>query len=254
MIPKTYKKIYDDIYESNSGLYYRYNETEGLCFSKGNTKTGIALSLSTLPLITCPGSHKFKCGYLCYAVCDQVRSNELHRTLKLNTDFIMKYGKEELLHAFRRIFLWSDIEHVRFKVEGDVFKIDELDAYASIAAEYPTRQFLMFSKSYEILKLYFESHERPANFNVILSVTEYQDESIYGDISGKFPLAMMGDLANPGNRSVLHCPGFCVDCGYKCWTIGPENAVLFHLHGWGNCIDNMANINSTIIMGGNSND
>lgn len=141
-----------------------------LCISDGNRKMGRIGNISLPPILSCR-----KCGLPCRGVCYAMNDYTQYTAtfdgwnrnwLKFEADIvgyfndIIKYLENDIRIGFR----WH--------VGGDIPSEEYFEWMLYIANLFPNKQFLAFTKQYEIVNNVLDRLEKPSNLNVIFSPWE----------------------------------------------------------------------------------
>ena len=157
------KYIADMISEYNSEMKREWSEEEKVLWvSEGNRKTHCR-SYSTMPGVTCVNNYKFPPCFTsgnCYALADMTYSNVRAKAVH-NTVLIKKYPA-----YFEKSYKeMNQLGMPRLHVEGDFVNETELD----IVNKYTKTLTMTYTKHYDMVSNYFNSHEQNQNLIIIFS-------------------------------------------------------------------------------------
>ena len=193
--------------------------------SAKNSKMGPIPSVSLPPIITCKNCAS--CAKKCYAakLCRLYPSVKAayERNLQiLNADRDSYFIQVKAAAMVTRFF--------RFHVSGDIVDIDYLDRMVKMARELKGTHFLAFTKNYEDVNAYFESHKKPSNLHLIMSLP-FDGAKI--DNPHNLPTAAVILKGNEPDPSYKICGGNCTECacrGVGCWQLKKGETIAFKEH------------------------
>lgn len=200
--------------------------------SQGNDKMGRIKSVSLPPVTTCP--HWELCKnqdgqFICYAL--RMYKNGSKPAIKaawdrnleiLNTDRDDYFAQVKAAAITQRFFRWH--------VSGDIIDVDYLDRMVKLARELKHTEFLCFTKNYEDVNTYFDSHKKPANLHLILSLpfTSANIENRHNLPTAS--VILKGQEPDDGRKI---CGGNCSECacqGVGCWELKRGEVISFRQH------------------------
>lgn len=201
--------------------------TAKLSISNGNRKMGQIPSVSLPPIITCKNCHKCGCAADCYAaklqrIYKSVREAWSRNLEILNTDRDSYFAQVKAAAITSRYF--------RFHVSGDIIDIDYLDRMVKLARELKGTEFLAFTKNYEDVNEYFQTHKKPRNLHLILSLP-FTGATI--DNPHNLPTAAVIFKGNEPDPDWKICGGNCTECacrGVGCWQLKKGETIAFYKH------------------------
>lgn len=196
-----------------------------LSISTGNIKMGLIPSISLPPVITC--KHCETCAKQCYALrmCKRYKSvkNAYDRNLELlNTNRDSYFLQVKAAAMLSRYF--------RFHVSGDIIDIDYLDRMVKVARELKGTEFLCFTKNYEDVNEYFETHRKPKNLHLIFSLP-FDGSKI--ENKHNLPTAAVIFKGQDVPKNYKMCGGNCTECANTCggcWTLKNGETIAFNKH------------------------
>jgi hypothetical protein len=206
-----------------------------------NSKLKSIASFGILPSSNCKGTC-INSTVLCRKFCYVNGHNELSRKLsekvrlELNTFLIKRLPRREIKNQLRKFFDSYQGKYFRVHYSGDFFSQWYIDLWYEIIREYPSINFLAFTKSYS---LNFDN--KPSNLSLVYSVFP-DTKNIIDDIPLSIAIFPSGyifdnniyrhsqDIQDRIDKAV-QCPGNCETC-LACFGLAEKNLdVTFHIHG-----------------------
>jgi hypothetical protein len=203
------------------------NERMKVYVSPGNTKLGKVLNVSLPPIITCRCNAPCR-NKDCYALKAWRQYPGTRAAWRGNLEAYQRNADDyfdALVVAFKR----SKTRLVRYHVGGDVPDETYLAGMLRVARELPKKQFLTFTKQYELLESLKKIHV-PANLNIIASA--WPGLEMPAGLVEKFSTAWLRDPNKPDPRipaDARACPGNCASCGV-CFGLKAGQSVVFDKH------------------------
>jgi hypothetical protein len=186
-------------------------------FQIGNTKTGNAVVVWSLPpLITCPGKTQ-ECAKFCYAR----RLYTLRPNIRPNREvnLIVSKSKRFVSLATRKL-KEIGLGYVRVHEMGDFYSETYAQKWMQIARNLPSMKFLAFTKSW----FPYVYQDRPSNFTIVYSIWPDTKKVIE-----ELPAAIVLSAKQYDSTVGLKCNGKCSQC-FGCWLLQPGESVLFRRH------------------------
>ena len=182
-------------------------------------------SVSLPPIITCKNCAT--CSKMCYAA----KLARIYKTVREAWDRNLTILKEDRDSYFIQVKAAAMVTRFfRWHVSGDIVDIDYLDRMVRIARELKGTQFLCFTKNYEDVNEYFQSHKKPANLHLILSLP-FDGAMI--DNPHNLPTAAVILKGSTPDPSYKVCGGNCTECacrGVGCWQLKKGETIAFKEH------------------------
>lgn len=196
-----------------------------LSISNGNSKMGQIPSVSLPPIITC--KHCETCAKDCYAnkLCKMRKT--VRDAYNRNLD-LLKADRDEYFRQVKGACLMT--RYFRFHVSGDIVDTDYLDRMVKIARECKTTEILAFTKNYEDVNGYFDTHKKPRNLHLIFSLP-FDGAKI--DNPHNLPTAAVIFKGQEVPNNYKMCGGNCSECacrGVGCWELKNGETIAFHKH------------------------
>ena len=121
-------------------------------------------------------------------------------------------------------------KYFRFHASGDIVDAEYLNLMCWLARRHKETHFLCFTKKYELVNEYLNSHRKPSNLILVLSS--------WGDWIPENPHNLPTSWVGWGDERdqniplfAYECPGSCADCpGTHCWHMRKGDSVIFHKH------------------------
>lgn len=214
----TIKRYWDYIARIKAG------ERPAVCISEGNRKIGAIKNVSLIPIFRC--IHCEACAGICYALKSLMYEN-VRDAWARNTaiaELLPEYYFAEISRACRmlRVFRWH--------VAGDVTTPEYFRGVVRVAEENPHCEFLMFSKSYEIINEYINGGGVvPSNLHITLS----DFEAFHCDNPHALPVTDVINHADELPAGGKLCGGNCTECvcrGVGCWELKKGERLYFVKH------------------------
>lgn len=193
--------------------------------SQGNRKMGAIPSVSLPPIITCKNCSS--CAKKCYAA----KLCRIYPSVKAAYDRNLEILSKDRDAYFSQVKASAMITgYFRFHVSGDIIDIDYLDRMVKIARDCKNTHFLAFTKNYEDVNKYFETHRKPQNLHMIFSLP-FDGAEI--DNPHKMPTAAVILKGQEPKPSYKVCGGNCTECacrGVGCWELKKGETIAFYEH------------------------
>ena len=193
--------------------------------STGNRKMGAIPSVSLPPIITCKNCST--CAKKCYAA----KLARIYKTVRQAWDRNLEIVTNDRDSYFFQIKAAAMIERFfRFHVSGDILDQDYLDRMCKLARECKGTTFLAFTKNYQDVNAYFESHKQPRNLKLIFSIPF--DGAVI-DNPHNLPTAAVILKGKEPDQNWKVCGGNCTECACKgvgCWELKKGETIAFYEH------------------------
>ena len=198
---------------------------ENVCISKGNSKMGTIPSVSLPAITTC---RKCGCNKLCYATKGRFAFSNVEQSLERNLRILNedpeKYWREvDAALKLNRFF--------RFHVSGDIPNPEYFKRLVKEARANKHCDILIFTKKFEIVNEYLDSHRLPANLHVLFSAWK----GLNMPNPHHLPEAhvFFRDGTTTAKPSAKPCGGHCVSCALKgtgCWALKRNEQLVIIQH------------------------
>lgn len=194
------------------------------------SKLGEGIGTVNLPAITtCRDDAPCKKG--CYACKGNFMYNSVKtgimRNLEAYIDDPQKYF-EILDHQLAMI----PYRFFRYHSSGDIVDTKYLEGMCWLARRHKGTRFLCFTKKFELVNTYLDSHQKPANLILVLSNWgEWQCDNPHNLPTAWVEFGKESDKLIPINA--VKCSGNCGECcntEASCWNMKKGNSVYFHKH------------------------
>lgn len=196
--------------------------------SKGNSKMGSIPSVSLPAGLTCRCD--CECSKKCYAMRLEKRRRAVREAYRSNYDLLQTNSDT----------YWREVEasimmsrYFRFHVSGDIPDADYFSKMVSIADRNHHCNILCFTKKYDIVNEYLESHEGilPDNLHVIFSGWRNLE------MANPFKLPEAHVIYRDGSTTARPdsklCGGNCTECAITdsgCWDLQRGEQIAFNEH------------------------
>lgn len=196
-----------------------------LSISNGNKKMGQIPSVSLPPVVTCKNCET--CAKKCYAL----KLTKIYPSVKKAYDNNLEILKADRGAYFTQIKAVAMLnKYFRFHVSGDIIDADYLDRMCKLARELKGTKFLAFTKNYEDVNAYFETHKKPANLKLIFSLP-FDGCSINNPHNLPTAAVILKGKQPADNYKI--CGGNCSECacrGVGCWELKKGETIAFYEH------------------------
>ena len=193
--------------------------------SQGNRKMGAIPSVSLPPIVTC--KHCETCAGLCYAA----KLCRIYKTVRESYDRNLKILVKDRNAYFEQVTAAAMMSgFFRFHVSGDIVDVDYLDRMCKTARKCKNTHFLAFTKNYEDVNAYFETHKKPRNLQIIFSLP-FTGAVI--DNPHNLPTAAVILKGTEPADTWKICGGNCTECacrGVGCWELKKGETIAFYEH------------------------
>lgn len=210
----------------------KQNNVKAVSISRGNRKMGAIPSVSLPPVVTCAAG--CPCAKKCYAVKMCRIYKNVKASYQNNLDILQsdpaRYW-EDILMAVKTS------RYFRFHVSGDIPNMEYFQNMVSVAANNPHCEILAFTKCYDIVNSYLDSHNGylPKNLHVIFSLW---DPAWNVRVKNPHDLPMSavifkGTYDGYSENFEKICGGNCFECacrGTGCWTLEKGETIAFYEH------------------------
>lgn len=196
-----------------------------ITISRGNSKMGAIPSVSLPPIITCKNCET--CAKKCYAA----KLARIYKTVRESWDRNFKILQQDRNAYFAQVETAAMLTgFFRFHVSGDIVDIDYLARMCKTARKCKNTRFLAFTKNYEDVNAYFETHKKPRNLQLIFSVP-FDGARI--DNPHNLPTAAVILKGTEPAPNYKICGGNCTECacrGVGCWELKKGETIAFYEH------------------------
>ena len=198
-----------------------------ITISKGNSKMGYIASVSTLPLITCPGVCRDTCACSCYADKIATAYNSVKKSYARNTAIAL-YRPDLYFDQIKTAC--QMVTFFRWHVSGDIINKSYFENMVKIAKATPHCKHLAFTKRYSVVNDYLKNGGKiPKNLKIIFSAWgSFTPENPYN-----LPMSNFYDNSNPFQKGWKKCGGNCEKCALNCvgcWTLKNGQVIAFEKH------------------------
>ena len=199
--------------------------TEKVSISNENIKMGAIPSVSLPPVITCINCAT--CAKKCYALRMTKRRKSIKEAYERNFR-ILNQDRDSYFTQVKAACIVS--RYFRFHVSGDIIDADYLDRMCKLARECKGTEILAFTKNYEDVNGYFDTHKKPRNLHLIFSLP-FDGAKI--DNPHNLPTAAVIFKGQEVPNNYKMCGGNCTECacrGVGCWELKNGETIAFHKH------------------------
>lgn len=197
--------------------------------SRGNAKMGLIASVSLPPITTCSKEACKLCGKKCYAnKIAKLRPKTVGAAYQRNLDIL----KEEPELFWREVNAAVAMSRFfRFGVSGDIYDKTYFEKMVEVAKNNKHCEILCFTKKFDIVNEYLESHRLPKNLHIIFSAWK----GLQMDNPNNLPEAHVfyRDGTTTARDGAKWCSGSCMDCavaGQNCFSLKKGEQVLLREH------------------------
>ena len=196
-----------------------------ISISRSNSKMGNIPSVSLPPIVTCKNCGS--CAKKCYAA----KLCRIYPSVKKAYENNLEVLKDDREMYFLQVMAAAGLSrYFRWHVSGDIVDIDYLDRMCKVARHCKNTKFLAFTKNYEDVNEYFNSHKKPANLKIIFSIP-FDGAKI--DNPHTLPTAAVILKGNEPAPNYKICGGNCSECascGIGCWELKKGETIAFYEH------------------------
>lgn len=200
--------------------------------SQYNDKMGPVHSVSLSPVKTCPGCMHCTTPEgkrICYA--EAMYKNGSKPNIRAAWDRNLAILNRDRDSYFQQIRDDAVMQRFfRFHVSGDIIDADYLDRMCKLARDLKHTEFLAFTKSYAIVNDYFDTHKKPRNLHLIMSLPF---TGVKIDNRHNLPTAAVVLKGQDPDPSWKVCGGKCSSCacrGVGCWQLKNGETICFDQH------------------------
>ena len=193
---------------------------------------GFIKSVSLPPVTTCK-NWKYcmneKGKVICYAL--KMYKNGMKKSIRAAWDRNLDILQNDRDAYFAQVKAAAIMERFfRYHVSGDIIDQDYLHRMCKVARECKGTTFMAFTKNYEDVNAYFESHKQPRNLKIIFSLPF---TSVTIDNPHNLPTAAVILKGKEPDASWKICGGNCQECacrGVGCWELKKGETIAFFEH------------------------
>ena len=193
--------------------------------SNGNSKMGNIPSVSLPPIVTCKNCAT--CAKKCYAA----KLARIYKTVRMswnrNLDIL---NKDRDLYFDQVAAAAMTSRFFRFHVSGDIVDMDYLDRMCKTARKCKNTKFLVFTKNFDDVNGYFETHKKPRNLQILFSIP-FDGAKIENPHNMPTAAVILKGQEPKSNYKI--CGGNCAECascGIGCWELKKGETIAFYEH------------------------
>lgn len=211
-------KTIQKVFEIANAMFAKYSAMDidniNMCLSKGNSKIGRVLNVSTMPGRNCKNCKN--CLPYCYDMNACVRYPDTVIDARIRNSVILYRDRDEF---FRRIDVAMSRRRknkfFRWHVAGDIMDLDYFDRMISNAKKHPDFIIWTYTKMYDIVNAWIDKNgSLPANFHVMFSKWDGVP------MNNPYNMPMFTCKLKAGNKDfndsffdgMYNCPGNCDIC------------------------------------------
>lgn len=199
--------------------------------STGNTKMGKVVSVSLLPILTCPALCRGTCGKRCYAKKIALLRSVVARAYARNT-VVAKLAPEVFFRVVRDAM--KSARFFRFHVSGDIPDSNYLHRVINACESASHCEVLMFTKRFDLVNRYIkEWGSLPGNLHCLFSGWTNLNPTALGLNPYNLPETTVYEKDEDINPEWNLCGGNCLDCAIHdggCWAAKPGETIAFKIH------------------------
>lgn len=203
--------------------------------SKGNAKLGAYISGVNLPAgMTCRSDAPCRKG--CYAMKGHFMFKSVNDSLQKNLEAFLNSPTQffDLIIAKLHILPYR---YFRWHSSGDIVNKEYLEGMVRTAEECPQTEFLCFTKKYEIVNDYLDTHHSlPDNLHIVFSHWgSFEVPNPYELPTAHVRFRKEDELHDNSGipDDAIECSGFCGNCvstEKNCWMLKNNESVVFNQH------------------------
>lgn len=207
--------------------YLKVANTLSVSISKGNRKTNALVpSVSLRPILDCKN-----CG-VCNGLCYDVRNDCMYKAVMNTRARNFAIWKTDPERYFNEISIFCQTQVAfRWHIGGDIVNMEYLEGMARVARQNKHCKFLAFTKRFDLVNKYLDTHHKPGNLQIIFSGW------IGLDVPNPHNLPMSHPVFKDGRTTAKptakNCGGDCSHCLTHCegcWTLKKGEEVKFYAH------------------------
>ena len=196
--------------------------------SQGNAKMGAIPSVSLPPIKTCSPTACKLCGKKCYVRRIIARRKNVRDAYERNL-YLLEKEPDKFWREVNGAVLMST--HFRFGVSGDIPNTDYLEHIVEVARNNKHCEILCFTKQFDIVNNYLESHRLPKNLHLIFSAWKGLE------MNNPFNLpeahVFYRDGTTTAKDGARYCSNNCYECAVdnsNCWSLKKGQQIIFNEH------------------------
>ena len=192
------------------------------------SKLGGAIATVNLPaVITCREDAP------CYKQCYARRGNFAYSTVKggiqKNLDAYLE-NPEGFFKVIDAELNMIPYKFFRYHSSGDIVNEQYLDLMCKLARKHKATKFLCFTKKYEMVNTYLDTHRKPSNLILVLSNwDEWKCDNPHNLPTSYVKFNDETEIP----KKAISCSGFCGECvntESNCWNLKKGQSVYFKKH------------------------
>lgn len=198
--------------------------------SNAVSKLGIGIGTINLPAVsTCRADAPCRKG--CYACKGNFTYKTVKSGLQKNLDAFIE-DPNKFFNILHNQLEMIPYKFFRYHSSGDIVNERYLEGMCWLARKHKGTQFLCFTKKYELVNKYLNSHRKPKNLVIVLSNWgEWVCDNPHNLPTAWVEFGTETDKLIPENS--IKCHGKCAECintSEHCWRIQKGESVYFHKH------------------------
>jgi hypothetical protein len=187
-----------------------------LTITEGNSKIGACLNFSFPPVVSCAAG--IPCAKECYAVSICKRYTSTRKLWQDNYALYLPYQRDFCDQLYVALTKWrrKGRQYVRFFVSGDFPDSTMQDVIINAALDYPALKFMSYTKRYDLDWAWYGKPNRDLTPNLMIRWSSWPgwEQPRPAGLTAETEMLPKGVELPEGG---FLCPGFCDDCGHKCW-------------------------------------
>ena len=198
--------------------------------SNSVSKLGVGIGTINLPAIkTCRADAPCKKG--CYANKGNFMYSNVKSSQQKNLDAFLK-DPGEFFNVLHYQLEMIPYKYIRWFSSGDIVDARFLEGMFWLARKHKGTQFLCFTKKYELVNEYLNSHKKPKNLILVFSNWgEWICDNPHNLPTAWVEFGTESDKLIPENATKCHGKCYeCINTLEHCWQLKYGEAVYFHKH------------------------
>lgn len=186
--------------------------------SKGNSKIGKVLNVSTVPVMDCKNCKE--CSKLCYAINSYVRYTNTCVPAWTDNSYLARNNRQFYFNSIRETLKRRKRNlYFRWHVAGEIQDMDYLENMVAIAKDFPNFKFWTYTKMYELVNLYCDMNGGKSAIpgNLVIMFSEWRGMPMFNKYGfPEFRVVFNSDDNKPDEKTNWFCPGNCDICKKAC--------------------------------------
>ena len=192
------------------------------------SKLGAAIATVNLPaVITC--REDAPCYKQCYARRGNFAFKGVKGGIQKNLDAYLENPKG-FFNVIDAELNMIPYKYFRWHSSGDIVNEQYLDLMCKLARKHKGTNFLCFTKKYELVNTYLDTHRKPSNLSLVLSNwDEWKCDNPHNLPTSYVKFNEETEIPKKAFECKKYC-GDCVNTESNCWNLKKGQSVYFKKH------------------------